>query len=83
MIFFIDFDGFWWIFDGYFDILGFLVIWEKMCSVGFSLVFEFLFCWGVLLGRDSFLFGIFEDLGKCAVLAFHLSLSFNFAGEFC
>ena len=52
-----DFDGFWLIFDGYFDILGFLVIWEKMCSVGFSLVFEFLFCWGILLSRVSFLFG--------------------------
>ena len=44
-------------FDGYFDILGFWVIWEKMCSVGFSLVFEFLFCWGILLSRVSFLFG--------------------------
>ena len=28
-----------------------------MCSVGFSLVFELLFCWGILLGRVSFLFG--------------------------
>ena len=28
-----------------------------MCSVGFSLVFEFLFCWGILLSRVSFLFG--------------------------
>ena len=26
-------------------------------QVSFSLVFEFLFCWGILLGRDSFLFG--------------------------
>ena len=40
-----------------FDILGILGIWEKMCSVGFSLVFEFLFCWGILLSRVSFLFG--------------------------
>jgi len=38
----------------YFDILGILGIWEKMCSVGFSLVFEFLFCWGILLSRISF-----------------------------
>ena len=28
-----------------------------MCSVGFSLVFEFLFGWGILLSRVSFLFG--------------------------
>ena len=27
-----------------------------MCSVGFSLVFEFLFGWGILLSRVSFLF---------------------------
>ena len=40
-----------------FDILGIWGIWEKMCSVGFSLVFEFLFCWGILLSRVSFLFG--------------------------
>ena len=26
-------------------------------QVNFSLVFEFLFCWGILLGRDSFPFG--------------------------
>ena len=26
-------------------------------QVSFSLVFEFLFCWGILLGRVSFLFG--------------------------
>ena len=25
-------------------------------QVSFSLVFEFLFCWGILLGRDSFFF---------------------------
>jgi len=41
----------------YFDILGILGIWEKMCSVGFSLVFEFLFRWGISLSRVSFLFG--------------------------
>ena len=28
-----------------------------MCSVGVSLVFEFLFCWGILLSRVPFLFG--------------------------
>ena len=28
-----------------------------MCSVGFSLVFEFLFGWGILLSRVSFPFG--------------------------
>ena len=44
------------ILGSYFDILGILGIWEKMCSVGFSLVFEFLFCWGILLSRVSFLF---------------------------
>ena len=33
------------------------MIWEKMCSVGFSLVFELLFCWGILLSRVSFLSG--------------------------
>ena len=34
--------------------------WE-MCSVGFSLVFEFLFCWGILLSRVSFLFGAAQE----------------------
>ena len=33
------------------------MIWVKMCSVGFSLVFESLFCVGILLSRVSFLFG--------------------------
>ena len=32
-----------------------------MCSVGFSLVFEFLFCWGILLSRVSFLFGAAQE----------------------
>ena len=45
------------ILGSYFDILGILGIWDKMCSVGFSLVFEFLFCWVILLSRVSFLFG--------------------------
>ena len=44
-----------------FAILGILGIWEKMCSVGFSLVFEFLFCWGILLSRVSFLFGAAQE----------------------
>ena len=42
------------ILGSYFDILGILV--EKMRSVGFSLAFEYLFCWGILLSRVSFLF---------------------------
>ena len=45
------------ILGSYFDILGIWGIWGKMCSVGFSLVFEFLFCWGILLSRVPFLFG--------------------------
>ena len=49
------------ILGSYFDILGILGIWEKMCSVGFSLVFEFLFCWGILLSRVSFLFGAAQE----------------------
>ena len=59
-MFFIDFHRFCCdlvILGSYFDILGILGIWEKMCSVGFSLVFEFLFCWEILLSRVSFLFG--------------------------
>ena len=45
-VFFLDFHGFCCdlvILGSYFDILGILGIWEKMCSVGFSLVFEFFF----------------------------------------
>ena len=40
-------------------ILIFLDFWGfgEHVQVGFSLVFEFLYCWGILLGRDSFLFG--------------------------
>ena len=40
-------------------ILIFLEFWDlgEMCSVGFSLVFEFLFSWGILLSRVSFPFG--------------------------
>ena len=63
-MFFIDFHGFCCdlvILGSYFDILGILGIWEKMCSVGFSLVFEFLFCWGILLSRVSFLFGAAQE----------------------
>ena len=63
-VFFIDFHGFCCdlvILGSYFDILGILGIWEKMCSVGFSLVFEFLFCWGILLSRVSFLFGAAQE----------------------
>ena len=62
--FFIDFHRFCCdlvILGSYFDILGILGIWEKMCSVGFSLVFEFLFCWGILLSRVSFLFGAAQE----------------------
>ena len=63
-LFFIDFHGFCCdlvIWGSYFDILGILGIWEKMCSVGFSLVFEFLFCWEILLSRVSFLFGAAQE----------------------
>ena len=63
-VFFLDFHGFCCdlvILGSYFDILGILGIWEKMCSVGFSLVFEFLFCWGILLSRVSFLFGAAQE----------------------
>ena len=63
-MFFIDFHRFRCdlvILGSYFDILGILGIWEKMCSVGFSLVFEFLFCWGILLSRVSFLFGAAQE----------------------
>ena len=63
-MFFIDFHRFCCdlvILGSYFDILGILGIWEKMCSVGFSLVFEFLFCWGILLSRVSFLFGAAQE----------------------
>ena len=40
-------------------ILIFLDFWGfgEHVQVSFSLVFEFLFCWGILLGRVSFLFG--------------------------
>ena len=63
-MFFIDFHRFCCdlvILGSYFDILGILGMWEKMCSVGFSLVFEFLFCWGILLSRVSFLFGAAQE----------------------
>ena len=48
-----DFDRFWLV------ILIFLEFWGfgEHVQVSFSLVFEFLFCWGILLGRVSFLFG--------------------------
>ena len=75
-VFFIDFHGFYCdlvILGSYFDILGILGIWEKMCSVGFSLVFEFLFCWGILL------LGIWDT---SAVQVVHLSLSFFFLESF-
>ena len=58
-----DFWWFWWfwlIFDGFWVvILIFLDFWGfgEHVQVSFSLVFEFLFCWGILLGRVSFLFG--------------------------
>ena len=40
-------------------ILIFLDFWGfgEHVQVNFSLVFEFLFCWGILLGRDSFFSG--------------------------
>ena len=37
-------------------ICGEFVGFEEMCSVDFSLVFEFVICRGILLGRVSFLF---------------------------
>ena len=49
------------ILGSYFDILGILGILEKLCNVGFSLVFDFLFCWGILLSRVSFLFGAAQE----------------------
>ena len=42
------------------------------------------FCYDFdILGSDFDFLGFLGLFGKCAVLAFHLSLSFYFAGEFC
>ena len=41
-------------FGSHFITLGFLL--ARMCNVCFSLVFECLFCWEVLLSRVPFLF---------------------------
>ena len=51
-------------------ILIFLDFWGfgEHVQVSFSLVFEFLFCWGILLGRVSFLFGQHKDKKPTATI---------------
>ena len=54
-----DFHGFCYDYEtlgSHFDIIGNLGDLGEMCSARFSLVFEFPFCWGILLSRVSFLF---------------------------
>ena len=49
----------------------------------FLIDFDGFCCYFDILGSDFDFLGFFRLFGKCAVLAFHLSLSFYFAGEFC
>ena len=51
-------------------ILIFLDFWGfgEHVQVSFSLVFEFLFRWGILLGRVSFLFGQHKDKKPTATI---------------